>query len=142
VNSFPTIPTELNWVPLRAKCSVIEVFERLREEAQMDVTEREKIRESEKRSDYHFKFIDGNDTFTIALEGGLDVRRRVRFSLKESHIEITKDDGSSLLASTALNEEGRCVLRINNQNCERWQVRKMALDHLFFEAPQKLLQED
>ena len=33
-----------------------------------------------------------------------------------------------------LNDEGRCLLRIGNKEYERWQVRKMALEVLFFVA--------
>jgi hypothetical protein len=38
------------------------------------------------------------------------------------------------IATVGLNDAGECVLFVNGQERKRWQVLKLALDHLFFEV--------
>ena len=56
----------------------------------------------------------------------------VEFVLSDKRIEILEDGKVKTSASIALNNEGRCMLVAAGSELESWQLRKMALDNLFF----------
>jgi len=57
----------------------------------------------------------------------------VNFNLTEHSIVISDQDGNTIFEAVAtLNDEGECRLKVTGQEKELWQVRKMALEELFF----------
>jgi hypothetical protein len=58
---------------------------------------------------------------------------RVDFLIKEDRIVI-EGFGVNLTASPGLNTGGVCTLIVNGTELELWQVRRLALDRLFFGA--------
>ena len=59
-------------------------------------------------------------------------------ALDENKISVEEDWGSKKkwYATVGLNDEGRCVLRLEDgTELEPWQFRKRALEDLFFEGP-------
>jgi hypothetical protein len=127
--------TDFDWVKARAECSIAEVFEQLKSEVEADVTAREKLRpKNEAHQHYAFKFTVTGRTFSVFIESN-KIHRSASFTLRDNRISIRKDH-QEFFALAALNDEGRCVLRVNNKDYERWQVRKMALEELFFSEPE------
>jgi hypothetical protein len=124
-----------DWVQERFQCSLSEVFETLKIEVEQDVATRERLRpKNEAHQHYAFKFVSRGQTFSALLEGSR-LHKSVMFSLESNHISIRRDGtDSALMATPTLNDEGRCLLKIGNKEYERWQVRKMALEDLFFVA--------
>lgn len=122
----------LNWVKERFRCSLGEVFEKLKAEVKEDVAAREELRpRTPAREHYAFKFTSTDRTFTALLEGN-KLHKSVEFSLEDKAISVRTGGHPILSATVTLNDEGRCVVRINNKEYERWQIRKMALEALFF----------
>jgi hypothetical protein len=125
-----------SWVKDRANCSIGVVFEELKREVQADVADREALRpKTEVHGHYCFKFTSGDRSFAAFVDGALMNHKAVLFSLNNSHISIEKKNGDrqeTIKASVTLNDKARCVLRIGEKEYEHWQIRKMALDDLFF----------
>jgi len=128
-----TLPEDFNWVKAYADCSVAQVFESLRSQVKRDVATREEIRDR-RDSHYSFRFASEPWSFTALVEGN-QVHRTVTFTLKDKKILIQNNDEKnplSLEISVGLNNDGLCVARINDQEYEFWQIRKKALEKLFF----------
>ena len=124
---------DLDWVNARYACSVEEVFERLKAEVREDVETREALRpRTEDHSHYAFRFRSGPRWFAAFMDGKNE--RGVQFRLERPRIVVTKADGSLFQEATvALDNEGRCVLKVGDTAYESWQFRKLVLEDLFFE---------
>lgn len=123
---------EFDWVTARAGCSLNQVFEKLRAQVKEDVDLRHGLRPH--ATHYAFRFISEGPTFTALVEGNR-IHHSVIFSLrnKEQVITVSTDNDDLLFhAEVTLNDEGKCVVKINDQERELWQMRKMALEKLFF----------
>jgi len=121
---------EFDWVAARADCSVSEVFEKLRAQVKTDVDKRHALRPE--RTPYAFRFVSEGPKF-IALVEGNKLHHAVIFSLENQIISVYDDDDNVIFkAEVTLNDEGKCVVKIDNEERELWQMRKMALERLFF----------
>jgi hypothetical protein len=80
---------------------------------------------------YKFDFIGASKKFT-ALVHGHSLHKTVSFSLADNWIEIQPDNSPMFKATVGLNDEGECVLDVDGEQRYPWQVRKMALEDLFF----------
>jgi hypothetical protein len=49
-------------------------------------------------------------------------------------IEVSGDGIKAFEATPTVNDEGKCRLKVNGIEREFWQVRRMALEKLFFET--------
>jgi hypothetical protein len=117
-----------DWVSARSECSAWKVFKELEQGASADIDSINSKRQSEDQT----KFVlakYSNDRFSVVYEGG---RGSVDFLLKDE--EITVSDGSSvrLRAILTINNKRQCRLKVDGQELEQWQFRKMALEGLFF----------
>jgi len=127
-----TIPEKLNWVSARFHCSTRKVYEKLKDDVEQDVKERNSLRSPEDR--YHFEFTNNTSSFLVFVERGRP-DRFVKFRLEDHQIEIERgfaSDTSVIVAKVTLNNEGRCVFKIEEKEHESWQLRKMVLEDLFF----------
>jgi|SRR5271157_3588337 len=125
-----------DWVSALSACSIALVFEKLRLQVKSDVETREAMRELPKSQHYAFKFISNDREFSAAVHGH-KIHRAVIFSLSLPSQSIkVRDEKDTLLfdATTTINDEGECRLKVNGQERELWQVRKMALESLLFGA--------
>jgi|GEM_PF-1199749 hypothetical protein len=126
------IPYELDWVTLRAGCSVGHVFNELRMEIENDVIAINGV----KRLQEDFRFVVEllRDGTTIVI-GQINIIPRilVKIGIVDETIMV-KDEGnkSEWNARVTLNDEGRCVLQSDDGVLEHWQFRKRALQRLFF----------
>jgi hypothetical protein len=76
---------------------------------------------------------DGN-RFTVAVSGKIALNRPITFRLRESDIAVLNgDDKPMFTATVTISDDGECRLRVGGQELEFWQVRRRALEHLFFE---------
>ena len=121
-----------DWVTARAKCSLSQTFEELKAEVRRDVEIRKAmLPQPPQPSPYTFNFKPTDRTFSVLLEGH-KLHKTVEFTLEGTAI-VARADGEIIWAATVgLNQEGHCMLRINDQDYEHWQARKMALDKLFY----------
>lgn len=120
-----------DWVTARANCSMAEMFFRLRKEIVRDVATRNRLPPPGTR-DYSFRILeaegDRDDEFTIIREGGGVQARSVRIAYTATEITI-----GDVRANVTLNREGTCQLVVDGQELESWQVRRLALERLFFQ---------
>jgi hypothetical protein len=122
-----------NWVQARFECSLGELFENLKTEVKADVAERERLLRTTERKDCAFKFSASECAFSAWIDGN-NIHQSVEFTLEERWISVRKNGGGDLICCifATLNNQGRCVARIDHRLYERWQVRKLALEELFF----------
>lgn len=127
---------KFEWITARAQCSAHEIFEKLRIQVKADVDKaHEDLRPKDKAhgSYYGFRFVSENKKFSALVEGN-NIHHSVIFSLDgDDTINVYTDDDTSILkAEITLNKEGKCVAVINDEECELWYLRKLALEKLFF----------
>jgi hypothetical protein len=126
-----TVPQELNWTKLRAECSVIEMFKSLQLGIEDDIATFNKIPVRSPHEGFASSLTQDGSVFIVTQRER--VGPRVVFFIKEEKIEI-RDEATrkNYVASVILNDEGRCKLRIEDREMELWQVRRLALEPLFF----------
>ncbi|MGD0761094.1 MAG: hypothetical protein ABR921_19505 [Candidatus Sulfotelmatobacter sp.] len=121
---------KFDWVTERSSCSLPKVFKTLRLQVEEDVKSRNALRPD--NSPYEFSLAENAGDFTVHLESK-DLHQSVTFSLSEHAMSVRDDKGNPLFTVTlTFTDEGKCRLNVNNQPRELWQVRRMALEELFF----------
>jgi hypothetical protein len=69
------------------------------------------------------------------------ISESVDFRLGDGTITVhrvgTKGEELLFTADVTLDNEGQCKLRVGDDNLEQWQVRRMALERLFFRPRQR-----
>ena len=126
-----SVPQNLDWIAVRNACTLAAVFSELRFAVEGDVN---KINAAHR--------LDGDEAFTVKTiePNGFVVykvcdgsTKSVRLFLEVDRIGIYDDfNGQKYAAGITLTNEGRCILRIAGEELEHWQVRRMALETLFF----------
>ncbi len=124
------IPDNLNWVNVRYRCTAGEMFRQLEDDVQRDVDQRNKLKD--KITNRHsFTFQSEANQFAVVCDDSGPVRA---FYLRDGRISVQNRQREELIsASAALNDEGRCMLRVGAEQLERWQFLKRALEPFFFD---------
>jgi len=121
---------KFDWVTERSSCSLPKVFHTLLLQVEEDVKTRNKLRPP--NSPYEFSMEENGSDFKVVLAAG-DVRDSVTFVLAEQAILVRNGEGNPICELTStLTSEGECHLVVNHQPLDFWQVRRMALEGLFF----------
>jgi hypothetical protein len=121
---------KFDWVTERSSCSLPKIFSALRSQVEVDVNSRNALRPD--NSPYEFSIAENAGDFTVTLQAK-EVRQSVIFSLGEHAISVRDDKSNPMFdVSLTFTDEGKCRLNVNNQPRELWQVRRMALEELFF----------
>ena len=129
---------DFDWVSAQSTCTAASVFQSLLAGVQRDVERRNAL-----AGDSHWRFgvIEDEHGFEVtraeakAFERG-DVQALVRFHLESPLINVTGDGVDvDLTILTGLNPSGGCRLYVGEAEYAEWEVRKMALELLFFEEP-------
>jgi hypothetical protein len=122
--------SKFDWVTERSLCALPKVFKALRLQVEEDVKTRNALRPN--NSPYEFSVAENGDDFTVLLKAK-DVHRAVVFTLAEHAILVREDKGDPMFDVTAtFGDEGECRLEVNGEERDLWQVRRMALEGLFF----------
>jgi len=125
------IPQDLDWVKARAACSLVEVFQKLKADIRVDVDDRNSARPPEAR--YKFSVANRGNSITVYSDG-YPPMKSVVFTLATDRISVADGDGEAMFEiALTLNDEGRCKPKIGGKEYEFWQVRRKALEKLFFE---------
>ena len=121
---------KFDWVTKRSSCSIPKIFKDLRLQVEEDVKIRNTLRPN--NSPYEFSVADQGADFSVILKTK-DAEKSVLFSVSGQAILVTKDHGNEMFKVTAFfNDSGECKLRVNEQEHEMWQVRRMALEDILF----------
>lgn len=121
---------EFNWVTERAACSLPRVFGELRSQLEQDVNTRNSLRP--KYAPYQFSIGEDTNSITVRLEAD-ELQNSVVFLLADHSIAVRDDHGNRMFDVTvSFDDSGRCRLKVNGEDRQFWQVRRMALEDLLF----------
>lgn len=124
-------PSTFNWVTERAACSLAAVFEALKLEVQADVKTR--MEQRLPGAQYRFSVVSRGGSFTVLLNGNSVQHKSVTFSLTDNSVQVTDlNDKIMFKATLTLNDDGECRFKVDGRERDFWQVRRMALEDLFF----------
>jgi hypothetical protein len=127
---------EFDWVAKRAACTVAAVFNELCDAIKGDVIAINSARSLSPVEIFEAKMVRG-DCITVR-QPNLFSTKTITITASDSEIVVNGDwDGTkSWSATVGLNDEGLCVLRLEDgkdrPELEQWQFRKRALEGLFF----------
>jgi hypothetical protein len=120
----------LGWVRARAECLPRNAYARLMQGMREDVEIRNELQpDGDERV---FKLVEHDDSFSVFPAGraGINV---VRIDLRPTHIRISNDNGAiDLLVTPRLSVDGACIFEVDGAELEEWQLRRKALESLFF----------
>ena len=133
------VPDDFDWVTASAKCSAALMFERLRTRVREDVQRRNGI--FNRNDGWKFEFHEEGDEFEAsrAVAPGSTVSNGaafVRFERTGRRIYVQGEDVDvEFTAVVTLDVAGLCRFVIGEAVYSEWEIRRMALEQLFFEEP-------
>lgn len=132
------VPRELNWVEIRANCTPAKILTQLCYGVEKDINARCAFLTPKQKDDCVGFSIEklGSDAFVVN-RSGVNVVSSVQFKLAHPGIVVSNDKGQTILAaSLTVSDQGRCMLSVSGVPLEHWQVRRRALESLFFDLRQ------
>jgi hypothetical protein len=137
------VSDDFDWVAAQAKCSTQSMFEQLRTRVRADVQHRNAV--FNRADDWRFEFHDDGDEFEItrSVSTGMGaqatgrpprVTASVRFARNGRRIHVQGEDlDVEFVAIVMLDATGQCRFAVGEAFYADWEIRKMALEQLFFE---------
>jgi hypothetical protein len=131
-----TASDDFDWVAAHSICTADAMFARLRAGAQKDVDRRNSL---DLHAKIRFELHDDGDQFEVSrvVPSGLSSSKTlafVTFAREGRRIHISGDGVDvDFTAIVAVNDEGTCRLFVGEIEYAEWQLRKLALEHLFFD---------
>ena len=125
---------DFDWVTAQAGCSAAQMFQKLQDGTRADV-ERRNGATFGRTDHWRFEFHEVEDGFeVIRLAGSPETGAVVAFQLEGPRITIIGDGVDvKMTAVVGINANGDCRYYIGEGEFLAWEVRKQALDQLFFE---------
>lgn len=133
---------QFEWVSAKAKCTAAVMFERLRAGVKQDVEQRNALVGLDEQ--YRFEFSEEGEAFDVArLEGSRVTRAKVaglvRFERAGPRIHVGSEDVDvDFTAILTLDPAGHCRFVVGEALYTEWEVRRMALELLFFDEPEAM----
>jgi hypothetical protein len=125
------VPDDFDWVAAQAKCSTQSMFEQLRTRVRADVQHRNGVFNHEDQ--WRFEFHDDGDEFEV-VRNAPRVTASVRFTRNGRRIEVRGEDVDvEFVAVVTLDVTGQCRFTVGEAVYADWEIRRMALEQLFFE---------
>jgi hypothetical protein len=128
-------PSDFDWVTARAKCSVADMFETLRQLAKAGVERINTFRGGTNPNGPRFRFEETEplphrgftvwDTFSYQ-------RRAVDFRLRTETIHVSGAGREVIQATLTLNDFGQCRFKVGYDELDAWQFLHRTLEWLFF----------
>jgi hypothetical protein len=120
-----------DWVRARAECSIHNAFMRLITGAKSDTDARKEIAQRNGEV-LTFDASPIGDRLLVTRIEGTKTTAKVEFALSGGVISIS-GDAVNIKATPGLNTTGECRLTVNATEFELWQIRRMALEAIFFD---------
>jgi hypothetical protein len=119
---------DTDWVAERSQCTTYELFRALARQVKADVEKRNDILS---RIDFGFEDNDREDYFVVlSRQGG----RMVRFTVTD-HIAVSGERlDVAFQARAVYTTAGECRLQVGDAHLHVWQVARLALEEMFFDA--------
>jgi len=131
-------PDDFDWVAAQAKCSAASMFERLRTQVREDVQRRNGL--FGRDDGWRFEFHEESDEFEVsrvAAASGFTIPRPgalVRFARAGRRIQVQGEDVDvDFTAVVTVDVSGVCRCVVGEAMYSEWEIRRMALEQLFFE---------
>ena len=125
---------DFDWVGAQAKCSASLMFERLQTHVEEDVRRRNGTFERQDGWKFEFFAEDDVDAFEVTRLVGDKVAAAVQFERLGRRIHIQGEDiDVDFTAVVTLDPSGVCRFVIGEAVYSDWELRRMALELLFFE---------
>lgn len=133
------VPDDFDWVSAQGKCSAAVMFDRLRTRVREDVQRRNGI--FDRNDGWKFEFHDDGDEFEasrVVASGamGSKVTAVVRFERVGRRIYVQGEDVEFTTVVT-LDVTGLCRFVVGEAVYSEWEIRRMALEQLFFEEAEE-----
>jgi len=137
------ITDDFDWVAAQAKCSTQSMFEQLRTRVRADVQHRNGV--IDRDDHWRFEFHDEGDEFEVTrlVSPGLGAQASgrtprviasVRFMRNGRRIHVQGEDVDvEFVAIVTLDVSGQCRFTVGEAVYADWEIRRMALEQLFFE---------
>lgn len=126
---------DFDWVSAQGKCSAALMFERLQTRVEEDVRRRNGMFDRQDGWKFEFYAEDDADVFEVSrLVGNDKVTAVVQFERVGRRIHIQGEDiDVDFTAIVALDTSGLCRFVVGEAMYSDWELRRMALELLFFE---------
>ena len=136
-------PDDFDWVAAQAKCSTPSMFEQLRTRVRADVQHRNGVLNRDDQ--WRFEFHDEGDEFEVTrlISSGIgaqasgrppQVTASVKFVREGRRIHVQGGDVDvEFVAIVTLDATGQCRFAVGEAYYADWEIRRMALEQLFFE---------
>lgn len=124
------VPTNLDWVTARAECSLYKMFKELRNGVKQDVAKRNELRQEGERVRFEMGAESGKG-FSVFREGPTGTEA-MDFFFENTEIRVADPNNVLFRMTVTVSNDGRCKFVVDGKELEQWQVRKMALEKLFF----------
>ena len=127
---------DVDWVAAQAHCTAATAFERLRAGAKEDVRRRNAVLGRD--DGWTFEFAEDDAGFDVSrIQGrltGSNVLALVRFERAGLRINVRGEDVDvDFTAVLTLDAAGQCRFVVGEAMYSDWEIRRMALEQLFFE---------
>jgi hypothetical protein len=124
---------DFDWVGAQAKCHAPLMFDRLRTRVEEDVRRRNGL--LDRQDGWKFEFYSEDDAFEVSrLIAPGKVGAVVQFERVGRRIHVQGEDiDVDLTAIVALDTNGACRFVVGEAMYSEWELRRMALELLFFE---------
>ena len=123
---------DFDWVTERANCSVEKVFRSLELGAKSDVDRRNASRKEGETIKWNTA--SSGNRFSVFRDGGDWKPKSIEFIRDAEGVLVEEDGVQAFYASLTINDNGHCRLRVEKRELEEWQVRRRALEDLFFQS--------
>jgi len=108
------------------------VYKLLQSGCERDVAEWNDLRRPAPADPVVFKVKPHGHSFFVSREGH-QINASIEFMRTDAGISVRRDDGTFVLEATlALNDDGKCRLKVGKEELSFWQFRKRAMEDLFF----------
>lgn len=125
------VPEELNWVKARHECSLLQVFKTLELGVKGDIDAINSLIRPGVMLKFHLA--SHGTRFSAICEVNGQHSHSVDFGLKDNEILVAENNTAKFTATLTLTNSGECKLRVSGDELEQWQVRRKALENLFFD---------
>jgi hypothetical protein len=130
------VPDDFDWVVAQSNCSAKLMFDRLRSAVSEDVRRRNAVLNQNDGCTFEFEE-DGEDFEALRLMSGprdSKVLAVVRFERTGRRIVVHGEDVDvDFTAIVAIDTTGHCRFLVGEVMYSEWEIRRMALEALFFE---------
>ena len=128
------VDPNFDWVTERAKCSPTDVLLQLESQAEEDIKKRnDLLTDSEKKYRVRFHFQRDRNQFSVWVLRDSERLGHASFQAAPDGIKVTYiDPQPELIGTLTLSKDGECKLKVNGEEYNFWQFRKLALEPLLF----------